>query len=144
MSKANLLGYCPRRLLVSSLGSLVLMNSGDGDAWSSFPHEHAPSRVYRWVSHSISISDSFREKMESADTAILINTSVLRLHSGTRKIRSSRNDTLASQAIKVSSHLINLTAGNHAEDVKELYYYIVCPHFPWALINRIPLQLTPT
>ncbi|HEY3083812.1 MAG TPA: glucosidase [Chloroflexota bacterium] len=76
--------------------------SSDGDAWDSFPHDHARSRVYRWNEDGLlGISD---------DEGRLCLA--LALWNGVDPILKER--------------LFGLTGpqGNHGEDVKEYYYYL--------------------
>ncbi len=76
--------------------------SEHGNAWDSFPHDHARSRVYRWGEDGIAgISDD----MQRICFAIA-------LWNGKDPILKER--------------LFGLTGneGNHGEDVKELYYYL--------------------
>ena len=76
--------------------------SADGSAWDYFPHDHARSRTYRWGEDGIAgISDSH--------CAIAF---AVTLWNGKDPILKER--------------LFGLTGpeGNHAEDCKELYYYL--------------------
>ena len=76
--------------------------SAEGDAWRSFPHDHARSRAYRWGEDGLlGISDR-QGRMAFA----------LALWNGRDPILKER--------------LFGLTGpeGNHGEDVKELYYYL--------------------
>ena len=76
--------------------------SAGGNAWESFPYDHARSRAYRWNEDGLAgISD---------DRQILCFA--LALWNG--------NDT------HLKERLFGLTnaEGNHGEDVKELYYYL--------------------
>jgi hypothetical protein len=76
--------------------------SGSGDAWSSFPHEQARSRAYRWGEDGLAgLSD---------DKQLLCLA--LALWNGRDPILKER--------------LFGLTnsEGNHGEDVKEYYYYL--------------------
>ncbi|MEL7121316.1 MAG: glucosidase [Bacteroidota bacterium] len=76
--------------------------SPKGEAWSYFPHEHARSRVYRWGEDGLAgISDDLQRICFSPA-----------LWNGKDSILKER--------------LFGLTGkeGNHAEDVKELYYYL--------------------
>ncbi|KAJ8076808.1 hypothetical protein PM082_001231 [Marasmius tenuissimus] len=76
--------------------------SGNGDAWSHFPHEHARSRAYRWGEDGlIGISDNHQRLCFS-----------LGLWNGEDPILKER-------LFGVTGH-----QGNHGEDVKELYYYL--------------------
>jgi len=76
--------------------------SGEGDAWSHFPHDHARSRVYRWGEDGLlGISDRqcrlcFAPALWNGKDAIL------------------------------KERLFGLTGpqGNHGEDVKEVYFYV--------------------
>ncbi len=76
--------------------------SPNGSAWDYFPHDHARSRVYRWGEDGIA---------GFSDRHCAINLSVA-LWNGKDPILKER--------------LFGLTGpeGNHAEDVKELYYYL--------------------
>ena len=76
--------------------------SANGDAWNSFPHEHARSRVYRWGEDGL---------MGFADRRMNVCFG-LALWNGQDSILKER--------------LFGLTngEGNHGEDVKELYYYL--------------------
>ena len=76
--------------------------SANGDAWHSFPHEHARSRVYRWGEDGL---------MGLADRRMNVCFG-LALWNGQDSILKER--------------LFGLTngEGNHGEDVKELYYYL--------------------
>ncbi|MDZ4146944.1 MAG: glucosidase [Flavobacteriaceae bacterium] len=76
--------------------------SEHGEAWDYFPHDHARSRVYRWGEDGIAgITDKFCH----------LNFAVA-LWNGKDPI--------------IKERLFGLTGpqGNHAEDVKELYYYL--------------------
>src|SRR5436190_3460884 len=76
--------------------------SEHGNAWDSFPHDHARSRVYRWGEDGIAgISDDQQHICFA-----------IALWNGKDPILKER--------------LFGLTGneGNHGEDVKELYYYL--------------------
>lgn len=76
--------------------------SEHGEAWDYFPHDHARSRVYRWGEDGIAgISD----KLNRLNFAVAL---------------WNGNDPI------IKERLFGLTGpqGNHAEDVKELYYYL--------------------
>ena len=76
--------------------------SADGNAWGYFPHDHARSRAYRWGEDGIAgITDRYCNLNFSL---ALWNT----------------HDPI------IKERLFGLTGpeGNHAEDVKELYYYL--------------------
>ncbi len=76
--------------------------SADGDSWRSFPHDHAPSRTYRWGEDGLlGITDR--------ECRLCF---ALALWNGHDPILKER--------------LFGLTnpEGNHGEDVKELYYYL--------------------
>ncbi|KAF8585999.1 hypothetical protein K439DRAFT_1342009 [Ramaria rubella] len=76
--------------------------SGNGDAWSHFPHAHARSRAYRWGEDGLAgISDN-RQRLCFA----------LGLWNGIDPILKER-------LFGVTGH-----EGNHGEDVKELYWYL--------------------
>ena len=76
--------------------------SDHGTAWDYFPHDHARSRVYRWGEDGLAgISDDFCNICFS-----------VALWNGQDPI--------------IKERMFGLTGpeGNHAEDVKELYYYL--------------------
>lgn len=76
--------------------------SGNGDAWSHFPHSQARSRAYRWGEDGIAgISDNH-----------LRLCFALAFWNGVDPILKER-------LFGVTGH-----QGNHGEDVKELYYYL--------------------
>src|SRR5690349_12181226 len=76
--------------------------SHDGDAWSSFPHDHARSRAYRWN------EDGMAGVCDDEQTFCL----ALALWNGVDPILKER--------------MFGLTgpAGNHGEDVKECWWYL--------------------
>ncbi len=76
--------------------------SADGNAWDSFPHDHARSRAYRWG------EDGLAGLSDESQTLCF----ALALWNGRDPILKER--------------LFGLTnsEGNHGEDVKELYYYL--------------------
>ncbi len=76
--------------------------SADGDAWGSFPHDHARMRAYRWGEDAIAGfgDDKLRWCLG------------LGLWNGHDPILKERLFGLAN------------AEGNHGEDVKELYYYL--------------------
>ncbi len=76
--------------------------SATGEAWDYFPHDHARSRVYRWGEDGLAgISDDMQRMCFAVS-----------LWNGKDPILKER--------------MFGLTGpqGNHAEDVKELYYYL--------------------
>jgi len=76
--------------------------SADGDAWASFPHDHARSRAYRWGEDGLAgISD---DRQSLCFALALWN----------------RSDPI------LKERLFGLTnaEGNHGEDVKEYYFYL--------------------
>jgi len=76
--------------------------SADGNAWSSFPFEHAHSRVYRWGEDGLlGLCDRFG-----------------RLCFGL-SLWNGRDPLLKERLFGLSGH-----QGNHGEDVKELYYFL--------------------
>jgi len=85
-------------------------DSLDGNAWDSFPHDHARSRAYRWGEDGIAgLSD---EHARLCFSVVLWN--------GRDPILKER--------------LFGLTngEGNHGEDVKELYWYLdATPTHSW-------------
>ena len=76
--------------------------SPDGDAWGSFPHDHARSRVYRWNEDGLAgISDRSQYLCFA-----------LALWNGHDPILKERLFGLSGPE------------GNHGEDVKEAYFYL--------------------
>jgi hypothetical protein len=85
--------------------------SGDGDAWNHFPHEHAPSRAYRWGEDGIG---GFCDAKQRLCVAVA-------LWNGKDPILKERMFGLSNRQ------------GNHGEDVKELYYYLdAVPTYSYA------------
>ena len=76
--------------------------SADGDAWNSFPHDHARSRAYRWGEDGIAGICDDRQRLCLA----------LALWNGTDPILKERMFGLNNQE------------GNHGEDVKEYWFYL--------------------
>src|SRR5256885_12146350 len=76
--------------------------SSNGDAWNSFPHDHARSRAYRWGEDGIAGYSDDQMRLCFA----------LALWNG--------RDTI------LKERLFGLTnsEGNHGEDVKEYYFYL--------------------
>jgi len=76
--------------------------SANGDPWTSFPHDHARSRAYRWGEDGIAGISDDRQQLCFA----------IALWNGRDPILKER--------------LFGLTngEGNHGEDVKECYYYL--------------------
>ena len=83
-------------------GSVREDYSENGDAWSSFPHDHARSRTYRWNEDGLAGISDVGQHLCLA----------LCLWNGRDPILKER--------------LFGLTnpQGNHGEDVKEIYYYL--------------------
>ncbi|HVN50560.1 MAG TPA: hypothetical protein VMT43_03960, partial [Acidimicrobiales bacterium] len=84
--------------------------SADGEAWGSFPHDHARSRAYRWTEDGLAGVCDRRQGLCLA----------LALWNGTDPILKER--------------LFGLTGkqGNHGEDVKECYWYLdAVPSHAW-------------
>ena len=76
--------------------------SADGDAWGSFPRDHAPSRAYRWS------EDGLAGICDDRQTLCL----ALALWNGEDAILKERMFGLAGPE------------GNHGEDVKEYWWYL--------------------
>jgi hypothetical protein len=76
--------------------------SADGTAWRFFPHEHAACRAYRWGEDGLAGISDHRQQICFA----------LALWNGRDPILKERLFGL------------NGLEGNHAEDVKEYYYYL--------------------
>ena len=84
--------------------------SGDGNAWESFPHEHARSRAYRWNEDGMAGISDVRHELCLA----------LALWNGSDPILKER--------------MFGLTGpqGNHGEDVKEYWWYTdALPSHAW-------------
>ena len=76
--------------------------SANGDAWNSFPHEHARSRAYRWTEDGIfGICDNHQRLCFAF------------------AFWNGRDPILKERLFGVSG-----PQGNHGEDVKEYYYYL--------------------
>jgi hypothetical protein len=100
-SKKNWLRWGPY-LSERQWGTVREDYSAKGDPWNYFPHDHARSRAYRWGEDGIAgISDD----MCNLCFAIA-------LWNGKDPILKERLFGLSGPE------------GNHAEDVKELYYYL--------------------
>ena len=95
--------------------------SGNGDAWTHFPHDQARSRTYRWGEDGLGgISDNHQRLCFSV------------------ALWNEKDPILKERMFGVTGHqgnscipklacggLIRVDiAGNHGEDVKELYYYL--------------------
>ncbi len=91
-------------------GSVREDYSADGDAWASFPHDHARSRAYRWNEDGMAgISDLFGR----------LNLG-LALWNGKDPILKERMFGLTN------------SQGNHGEDVKEYWWYLdAVPSSAW-------------
>ena len=76
--------------------------SADGNAWASFPHDHARSRAYRWNEDGMAGISDIRQELCLA----------LGLWNGVDPILKER--------------MFGLTGpqGNHGEDVKECWWYL--------------------
>ncbi len=94
-----------------------------GDAWNYFPHDHAPSRVYRWGEDGLAgITDYFQNLCFA-----------IALWNGKDPILKERLFGLGN------------SEGNHGEDVKELYYYLdnVPTHYYMEYLYKYPQQAFP-
>ncbi len=93
-------------------GSVREDYSADGDAWKSFPHDHARSRAYRWNEDGMAgISDQFNR----------LNLA-LALWNGRDPIIKERMFGLTN------------SEGNHGEDVKECWWYLdAVPSHSWLV-----------
>ena len=97
--------------------------SADGDAWRSFPHEHARSRAYRWGEDGLlGICD--REGRLCFALALW----------------NGRDPILKERLFGVTG-----PEGNHGEDVKEEYYYLdsTPTHSYMRALYRYPLESFP-
>ena len=91
-------------------GSVREDYSADGDAWSSFPHDHARSRAYRWNEDGLAGLCDVRQRLCLA----------LALWNGRDPILKER--------------IFGLTGpeGNHGEDAKEYWWYLdALPSHAW-------------
>ena len=97
--------------------------SANGDAWGSFPHEHARSRVYRWN------EDGIGGYSDDAQVVCM----ALALWNGADPILKERMFGLSGPE------------GNHGEDVKEQYWYVDgTPTHSWMrMIYRYPQRAYP-
>jgi hypothetical protein len=97
--------------------------SADGDAWRSFPHDHARSRAYRWGEDGLAGISDDEQRLCFA----------LALWNGRDPILKER--------------LFGLTnpEGNHGEDVKECYYYVDATptHSYLKMLYKYPQQAFP-
>jgi hypothetical protein len=106
LDEADLGGVAWRRwgpyLSERQWGTVREDRSSSGDAWTSFPHEHARSRAYRWGEDGLAGVSDDRQLLCLA----------LALWNGRDPILKER--------------LFGLTndEGNHGEDVKECYFYL--------------------
>lgn len=84
--------------------------SADGDAWRSFPHDHARSRAYRWGEDGLAgICDAHQQLCLA-----------LALWNG-------RDPILKERLFGLSGH-----EGNHGEDVKEVWWHVdAVPSHAW-------------
>ena len=91
-------------------GSVREDYSADGDAWNSFPHDHARSRAYRWNEDGMAgLSDVFNRLCLA-----------LALWNGKDPILKERMFGLTNQE------------GNHGEDAKEYWWYLdAVPSSAW-------------
>ncbi|MCU1475958.1 MAG: glucosidase [Subtercola sp.] len=83
-------------------GSVREDYSADGDAWASFPHDHARSRTYRWNEDGMAGFSDLDQKWCLA----------LALYNGVDPILKERMFGLAGPE------------GNHGEDAKEYWWYL--------------------
>ncbi|MFO0826703.1 MAG: glucosidase [Phycisphaerales bacterium] len=97
--------------------------SPDGAAWAYFPHDHARSRAYRWG------EDGLAGWCDAEQRVVLS----LALWNGKDPILKERLFGLDNDA------------GNHGEDVKELYYYLdAVPSHSWQrLLYKYPQRAFP-
>ena len=84
--------------------------SADGDAWRSFPYEHARSRTYRWSEDGLAGLSDLQQDVCLA----------LALWNG-------RDDHLKERLFGLTGH-----QGNHGEDAKEYWWYLdATPSHSW-------------
>ncbi|MEB3264901.1 MAG: glucosidase, partial [Synechococcus sp.] len=91
-------GYLPER----QWGTVREDYSADGNAWRSFPHDHARSRVYRWGEDGL---------LGICDNQCRLCFS-LALWNGVDPILKERPFGLANEE------------GNHGEDIKDYYFHL--------------------
>ncbi|HTG40464.1 MAG TPA: glucosidase, partial [Methylomirabilota bacterium] len=91
-------------------GSVREDYSADGDAWNSFPHDHARSRAYRWNEDGMAGMSDVLNRLCLA----------LALWNGKDPILKERMFGLTNQE------------GNHGEDAKEYWWYLdAVPSSAW-------------
>jgi mannosylglycerate hydrolase MGH1-like protein len=84
--------------------------SADGDAWSSFPHDHARSRAYRWSEDGLGGVCDERQLLCLAFA-----------------FWNGRDPILKERVFGLTGH-----EGNHGEDAKEYWWYLDCtPTHSW-------------
>ena len=83
-------------------GSVREDYSADADAWSSFPHEHARSRAYRWNEDGLG---GFCNRFQNICMGVAL--------------WNERDPYLKERLFGLNGH-----EGNHGEDVKEYYRYL--------------------
>jgi hypothetical protein len=84
--------------------------SADGDAWSSFPHDHARSRAYRWSEDGLGGICDDRQLLCLAFA-----------------FWNGRDPILKERIFGLTGH-----EGNHGEDAKEYWWYLDCtPTHSW-------------
>ena len=76
--------------------------SGDGDAWTYFPHDHARSRAYRWNEDGIA---GICDRHQYLCFALAL--------------WNTHDPILKERMFGLTAH-----EGNHGEDVKEYYFYL--------------------
>jgi hypothetical protein len=76
--------------------------SGNGDAWASFPHDHARSRAYRWGEDGLL---GWTDRQSRLCFAVAL--------------WNGRDPILKERLFGLTNN-----QGNHGEDVKECYYYL--------------------
>src|ERR1044071_448013 len=97
--------------------------SASGEAWNYFPHDHAPSRAYRWSEDGIGGISDFKQHLCFAFA-----------------FWNGRDPILKERLFGVTG-----PQGNHGEDVKELYWYIdnTPSHSFMRMIYRYPQAAFP-
>jgi hypothetical protein len=98
-------------------------NSPDGNAWSSFPHDHARSRAYRWNEDGIGGFSDDRQFLCFA----------MAFWNGVDPILKERFFGLDN------------SEGNHGEDVKEYYFYVdsTPTHSYMRMVYKYPQRAFP-
>lgn len=97
--------------------------SANGDAWDSFPHDHARSRAYRWSEDGLG---GFCNRFQNVCLGVAL--------------WNERDPILKERLFGLTN-----AEGNHGEDVKEYYYYLdgVPSHAYMQMLYKYPQAAYP-